>query len=319
MDKKRINQLNKLFKRHQKHEDTRLTPEEQRENKHRAGLRKAGRDNKRRRWRAGEDEDEVAGVERMRRPAPPTTRRSARTAEPQPRGVLSRPDPQDPRRELVIATGLDVAVLVCSLRTPPLRPGLLDRFLVAVERGAITPLLCLNKIDLCSADDHRELDELLRPYSEIGVAQVRCSAATGEGVDALRAALRGSTCAFVGHSGVGKSSLLNALDPTENRRTGQVRDSDGKGRHTTTWSSVTELGDGTRVIDTPGVRSFGLWEMDRASLRFYFPEFDSRPCRFGDCSHRHEPSCGVRASVEAGEISRRRFDSYLRMYDSLQE
>lgn len=318
MDKDRIQRLNKQHKRYLKHEEKRRTPEEQRELKRRGGLRKAGRE-RTRRWRADDaDPDEVAGTERMRRARPAAERRAPQD-EPAARGTLSRPDPQDPRRELVIATGLDLAVLVVSQHTPPLRRGLIDRFLVAVGRGGIAPLLCINKIDLSSDEDRRQLDRELTPYADVGVPQVRCSAHTGEGLDALRTAVRGTTCAFVGHSGVGKSSLLNALDPTGARRTGDVRASDGRGRHTTTRSSVTALDDGTRIVDTPGVRSFGLWDMDRASLRWYFPEFEHAGCRFADCAHVHEPGCGVRSGVESGAIAPARFASYLRMYESLDE
>ena len=124
---------------------------------------------------------------------------------------------------------------------------------------------------------------------------------------------------FVGHSGVGKSSLVNALDPDTVRATADVRQFDGKGRHTTTRATTTELADGTRIIDTPGIRSFGLWQIDRRTLGAYFPEFEepSATCRFSDCTHRHEPACNVRAAVDDGTIPSTRYDSYVRLFGTL--
>ena len=315
-------QRNRLFKRIQKHFDERLTPEQQREQKLTSGLRKAARGGGRQRPRDGEDYEDFdeADFEPMRqRGAAAEPARKAESDEPPPTGVLSRPDPHDPRRELVIATGVDVAVVVVTLDTPPLRPGLIDRFLIALERGGVAPLICVNKLDLCDADGRARLAELLAPYTELGIEQIHCSAMSGEGVEDLAAALRGKTCAFVGHSGVGKSSLLNALDPDSERRTGDVREFDGRGRHTTTTTTVTNLGDDTRVLDTPGVRSFGLWKMERSALRHYFAEFEShaRSCRFADCSHRHEPDCAVKLAVDADSIAAARYESYARLYQSL--
>ena len=239
-------QKNRIYKRVQKHFTERRTPEEQRELRMRSGMRKAAQGGRRRRH-DDFDDDEVAGMERMgrRRKGPAPT--APRDDGPPPRGVLSRPDPHDPRKELVIATGIDVAVVVVTLRTPPLRPGLIDRFLVALERGGVAPLICANKIDMHDRDERAELRAALAPYAALGVPVVYCSAAEGEGIDALRTALRGTTCAFVGHSGVGKSSLLNALDEGA-RRTGAVRTSDGRGRHTTTTTTFATIGDDTRVI-----------------------------------------------------------------------
>ena len=136
---------------------------------------------------------------------------------------------------------------------------------------------------------------------------------------ALVELVRGRVCAFVGHSGVGKSSLINALHPDVSAREGDVSEAHGRGTHTTTASTLYELRDGTRVIDTPGIRSFGLWKINAEELRWYFPEFDAlrASCRFGDCTHSHEPGCGVRAGVESGQIAAARYDTYLRMLGSL--
>ena len=235
------------------------------------------------------------------------------------RSCLARSDPGNPHRELAIAANVDVAVIVAAAVDPPLRPGLVDRFLLGLERGGIDPVVCVNKVDLLDAEGARELEGLLVPYVELGLDVVRCSAAEGAGVDELRSLLRAKTCVFVGHSGVGKSSLLNALDPGGERSTGDVRAYDGRGRHTTTSSSLRELADGTCVIYTPGVRSFGLAQLTLPELRAAFPELEelASSCRFPDCTHVHEPDCAVEAALEEGRLHAARVDSYRRLAGEL--
>jgi ribosome biogenesis GTPase / thiamine phosphate phosphatase len=237
------------------------------------------------------------------------------------RTCLSRPDPGNPNRPLVIAANVDVAVIVVAAADPPLRPGLIDRLLLALRHGGVAPVICVNKIDLLSSDEFAALERVLSPYVSPGVGLARelfrCSASTGAGVDGLRSHLAGKTCVFVGHSGVGKSSILNRLDPDGARTIGAVRPGDGKGRHTTTSSSLRELADGTRVIDTPGVRSFGLDRFEPSEIRAGFPEFDShaRGCRYADCGHVHEPGCAVQLALQRGSISTERYASYRRILD----
>ena len=218
------------------------------------------------------------------------------------RSVLSRPDPSNRRLIRVLAANVEVAVIVASAAQPPFRPGLVDRMLIAIERGGIEPILCLNKADLGTAD--------LSDWESAGVRTVRTAAQTGEGIDALADLIRGQTCVFAGHSGVGKSSLVNALDPGLALRIGEVG---RKGRHTTTSSHLLELAGGTRIIDTPGIREFGLSQIARDELREYFPEFEPYAglCRFRGCSHVAEPDCAVRAA-EPG-----RYGRYLRLFESL--
>jgi ribosome biogenesis GTPase len=220
------------------------------------------------------------------------------------RTVLSRPDPSNPRIERVIAANIDVAIVVSSVASPPFRPGLIDRVLIAIERGGITPIVCLNKIDLAGSSDAS------RDWDAAGTHVVRCSAAAGAGLHELAAALRSRTAVFVGHSGVGKSSLINALFPGVGLATAATGK---KGRHTTTSSFLHEEPDGTRVIDTPGVREFGLVAVTAGDLRGYFPEFSdaAKLCRFSDCSHTHEPDCAVR------DGNFERYARYLRILDSL--
>jgi ribosome biogenesis GTPase len=215
----------------------------------------------------------------------------------------------------VLAANVDVALIVVALADPPLRPGLIDRCLVALHRGGVRPAVCANKVDLLDAAGRRELETLLAPYHELGVPVLACSADTGEGTAALRAFVAGKAVVLLGHSGVGKSSLANALDPDGSRRTGAVRDYDGRGRHTTSASSLRRLADGTRLIDTPGVRAFGLEAPSADELRSAFAEFApfAARCRFRDCTHAHEPDCGVRAAVAAGLLSAARVASFCRL------
>jgi ribosome biogenesis GTPase len=230
------------------------------------------------------------------------------------RTTLSRADPHNPRLERVIAANVDVVVNVVSLKNPPLRPGLIDRYLIAIGKSGAEPLVCVNKIDLLSGPE--ELDAL-RPYQDIGIQVILCSAATRAGLDSLTEALAGKLCVFAGHSGVGKSSLLNALDPELQITTGSVSETNEKGRHTTTSSALYHLPNGATVIDTPGIREFGLWDVTPDDLRRCYKEFDAYQCAFSDCTHTHEPDCAIKQDVASGAISSARYESYARILASL--
>jgi ribosome biogenesis GTPase / thiamine phosphate phosphatase len=236
------------------------------------------------------------------------------------RATLSRPDPFYGHIERVVAANIDSVVIVVSVSTPPLHPKLIDRYLIAVQRGGAESILCVNKIDLLDneADCQSELSKL-RPYRELGLPILLCSSEDGRGIDQLRAVLAGRRCVFVGHSGVGKSSLTNALDPSLGLVTNTLREGDGKGRHTTTASQLYDLPGGIQVIDTPGIREFGLWKLTPEEVRWYFTEFDpfAPACKFADCSHTHEPTCAVKRAVYQGRLSRSRYESYCRILETL--
>lgn len=235
------------------------------------------------------------------------------------RSVLARPDPLHKHVQRLIAANIDVVIHVVSLKSPPLRPRLIDRFLIAIERGGAQPVICANKIDLLEPDERQAELARLATYRDLGVPVIACSTKTGEGLDDLRREVLGRTSALVGHSGVGKSSILNALDSRLEIATNTVHKR-GTGRHTTTASTLFDFADGTYLIDTPGIREFGLWDLDRESLRDYFPELAERSelCKFNDCTHVHEPSCEVKDSVERGEINRARYDTYVRLYNDME-
>lgn len=244
------------------------------------------------------------------------------------RSFLARPDPHNARILRVIAANVDHVVNVVSVRTPPLRPRLIDRYLIAASRGNSAPVICVNKIDLLSGEDDQEL-ECLESYRELGIPIVFCSCRDGKGLDELLDVIRGGASVFVGHSGVGKSSVLKAIvEKTgatkidgEKIRTADVSERGGRGRHTTRIATLFDIGGGTTVVDTPGIREFGLWDLDDDALRAYFPELEAfdGACYFNDCSHTHEPSCAVKDAVEEGVISKARYETYLRLMDELKE
>ncbi|MBS1716696.1 MAG: ribosome small subunit-dependent GTPase A [Armatimonadetes bacterium] len=235
------------------------------------------------------------------------------------RTKLSRPDAGNGSMERVIVANVDCVVIVVSVVAPPLHPRLVDRYLIAIQKGGARPAIAVNKIDLHESEEALRQDlRLLDPYRKMGVPVVECSAGQGLGKERLLEVLQGKQSAFVGHSGVGKSSLLNMLRPDLGLQVGDVSEGYGRGTHTTTRSTLWELPNDTRVIDTPGIRSFGLWKMDKEELPWYFPDFlEAGRCRFSDCRHLQEPGCAVKAAVDNGTLAAERYDTYLRILATL--
>ncbi len=237
--------------------------------------------------------------------------------------VLSRPDPHDNRIERVIVANIDVVVIVSSILSPALSTNLIDRYLLAVERGGITPVICINKMDLAAGESEliESMHEALEPYRKLGIDIILCSADSSEGIAQLKERLAGHLSVFVGHSGVGKSSLLNAIEPELSLETRDVRRTTRKGRHTTVSSNLYHLPGEITIIDTPGVRSFGLWQMAPGELRWYFNEFDefADSCRFSNCTHTHEPGCAVKDALADNPALSRRYESYLNMLENISE
>ena len=235
-----------------------------------------------------------------------------------PRGTRLSRLSADGESEQVIAANVDRLAIIVSPRNPPLKPGLIDRLVVAAKNQGIEPLIVVNKVDLGRSGP---VAEIQATYGELHIPVLLTSALEGTGIEEFRAELRGRTTVLLGHSGVGKSSLLNAIDASVRLKTGQVSRTTSKGRHTTTRAVLVPLPFGGYVIDTPGIRAFGLLDVTRADLDIFFAEFEAHieNCHFYDCTHSHEPKCAVRAAMEAGKISRARFAAYLRILETLEE
>jgi ribosome biogenesis GTPase len=234
------------------------------------------------------------------------------------RNAFSRRAAGDRPVEQVVAADLDQVVLVASVAQPAFAPGLADRVLAQAEHAGIPARLVLNKIDLGSPAEARAL---LHEYERAGVPCHAVSARTAEGVEALRHALRGRRSLLIGHSGVGKSTLLNTLVPALELLVGRVNEKTGKGRHTTTAALLLRPEPDLELIDTPGVRAFGLWGVGSRDLEQAYVEFRRflGRCRFTDCRHATEPDCALREAVEAGQVSRLRYESFLRLREELEQ
>jgi ribosome biogenesis GTPase len=231
------------------------------------------------------------------------------------RSRLSRPAARHGEAmEQVIAANVDHLIVVAAASEPPFKPGLVDRYLIAAQTGGIQPILCINKMDLVEAPP-----EELELYRGLDVQIHLVSCKTGQGLAELYDAIRGKTSVLSGHSGVGKSSMVSALDPNLRLHT-QTLTKYGRGQHTTTGSRLYELEGDTYVIDTPGVRALGLWGVSPRELEHYFPDISraAEQCRFRNCTHTHEPECAVRDAAATGEINPARFASYLRIRSSLE-
>jgi ribosome biogenesis GTPase len=223
----------------------------------------------------------------------------------------------DPREQVLVAN-VDKLYIVGSLAKPGFSSNRTDRVLAACQWYGVPAALILNKIDL---DKHGDAPAIRKTYEDIGLEVLDTCATSGQGIEALRERLKGRVSAFYGASGVGKSSLLNALQPNLKLKIGKISKFWDQGKHTTTHSQLIPLEFGGYVIDTPGVRSFRLHDAKPAQLRGMFPEFAryQGACRFPDCSHDHEPDCGVFAAVERGQIAPSRFASYIEMLDELRK
>ena len=232
------------------------------------------------------------------------------------RSMFFRPAKGLDSKKQIIAANIDQLAAVVSVMQPPLKPGLIDRFLISAEIGGLEPLIVINKIDLgCS----EPVEELRKVYENLGVRCHLVSAMTGEGCESLTADLAKHMTILAGHSGVGKSTILNRLIPGLNIRVSPVSESTDKGVHTTTKVELYELPGGGYVVDSPGLKILGLWDVSREDLAGFYPEMSEvcESCRFAGCSHTHEPDCAVKQAVDDGRIAEFRYKSYLTIYKSL--
>jgi ribosome biogenesis GTPase / thiamine phosphate phosphatase len=225
-------------------------------------------------------------------------------------GVLTRAARQ---KEHVLVANVDQLVIVGSLAEPALKPHLIDRYLVSAEQGHIAPVVCLNKSDLVEPAD---VQSLIGLYAQLGIPTVLTSAKTGAGIAQLRELLIGRETVFSGQSGVGKSSLLNAIQPHLDLAVRDVSEATEKGKHTTTTAELMKLEFGGWVVDTPGIRQFDIWDVIPEELEGFFPEFRAYVpyCRFPDCTHTQEEECAIQRAVERHQISLQRYETYLGLF-----
>lgn len=221
----------------------------------------------------------------------------------------------------ILAANIDQAALCITVKDPETTTVFIDRFLVSAEAYRVPVLLVFNKVDLCDGDDLEYLDGLVHLYSVIGYSSIRVSAITGEGLNDLRKLTRGKITLLAGHSGVGKSSLVNSLINRPLQKVGKISDYHHKGTHTTTFSEMIEIDGGGFLIDTPGIKGFGTVDMTTQEVSHYFPEIFrfAQQCRFYNCLHLNEPGCAVLNAVENHFISESRYQSYLNILEDVNE
>lgn len=221
----------------------------------------------------------------------------------------------------IIAANVDQAFLVVTVNYPETSTKFIDRFLASAEAYRVPVVLVFNKCDLLSAEELHYQEMMMQLYDTIGYQCVSVSATEGTGLDVLHDLMKGKITLLSGHSGVGKSTLINSLLPGVNLRTSEISDAHNTGMHTTTFSEMLKLPDGGWLIDTPGIKGFGTFDMEREELSSYFREIFhfSKDCRFSNCTHTHEPGCAVLKALENHYIAQSRYESYLSMLDDKDE
>ena len=221
----------------------------------------------------------------------------------------------------IIAANIDQAALLVTVSHPEVSTTFIDRFLASAEAYRVPVLLLFNKVDLCSSDELSYMDAVCRLYSSLDYTCLRLSAKEGAGLDEVRSHLQGKTTLLSGNSGVGKSTLLNALLPDAQARTAEISEAHQTGMLTTTFSQMFFLPQGGALIDTPGIKGFGTFDMERTEVAHYFREIFQvgQECRFDDCTHTHEPGCAVLQAVEEHRIAQSRYTSYLSMLEDKDE
>jgi len=237
------------------------------------------------------------------------------------RNYVARVSPHNKRKHHIIASNLDQSILFATLKEPKTSQGFMDRFLISCESYHIPAIIVFNKSDLYRKKELERFSLLKDIYEAIGYKVVLVSVQNNEGVDEVKQLLHAKTTLLSGHSGVGKSTFINAVFPKLGLRTQEVSGWSGKGLHTTTFAEMFDLDTGGRIIDTPGVREFGLVDISKQELSQYFPEMSVliNDCQFNNCMHINEPGCGVKKAVNAGIVSVDRYASYLTILDTMED
>lgn len=237
------------------------------------------------------------------------------------RNYIIRKSPNLSKQSHIIAANVDQAFLLITVNYPQTSTTFIDRFLASAEAYSVPVILVFNKRDILSEDELHYEQMMMTLYDTIGYKCIEISAITGEGVDNLRQLLKSKITLLSGNSGVGKSTLINNIIPEANLRTAEISDAHNTGMHTTTFSEMLQLPEGGYVIDTPGIKGFGTFDIEREELTSYFKEiFEfSKDCKFNNCTHTHEPGCAVRKAVEDHYIAESRYQSYLSMLEDKDE
>ncbi len=237
------------------------------------------------------------------------------------RNYVNRQSPRQKQQHHIIAANIDQSVLFATLKEPRTSQGFIDRFLVACEMYHVPAAIVLNKADLYKKKELQQHEEWKQMYEAIGYKLILASVKTGQGVDEVKAILKNKISLLSGHSGVGKSSFINVICPELNLKTQDISGWSGKGLHTTTFAEMYDLSGSGKIIDTPGMREFGLVDITRQELSHYFPEMRERlnDCQFNNCLHVNEPGCAVKKALDNQEINIERYISYCNILDSIEE
>ena len=221
----------------------------------------------------------------------------------------------------ILAANLDLCLLIVTISHPTTATTFIDRFLASAEAYRVPVVIIFNKTDLYDEQENEELEYLTALYESIGYQCLHTSAMENRGIEALKEMMQGKVSLFAGNSGVGKSSLVNALSPEIAAKVGEISKTHDTGMHTTTYTEMFEFMPGSYIVDTPGVKGFGTYDMETEEISHYFVEFFelSKDCRYGNCTHTHEPGCAVLEALERGEIAPSRYQSYLSMLEDKEE
>jgi ribosome biogenesis GTPase / thiamine phosphate phosphatase len=236
------------------------------------------------------------------------------------RNYIVRLSPHNKNLQHIIASNLDQACLIASIKSPKTSMGFIDRFLVMAELHGVVPIIIINKIDLLKDKDVATLNKYTNIYTSIGYTVMHTNANTKQSIQALQTILSNKTSLLTGHSGVGKSTIINGIFPELDIRTTEVSSWSSKGMHTTTFAEMHDIDEHTAIIDTPGIRELGIINVDKYELGGYFVEIKKymNQCKFNNCLHLNEPNCGIHNAIQAGQISIHRYESYLAIMATLQ-